>query len=353
MHPHFHNWYISVSLQTSAELLENRWKAVEAYAATLDSQKTSHLIRLFLGQDVSPEFVREFSEALVKIDTSFPVTNNKEELSLLAGAVFMAAHGKNLRGVLSFALGLKAAAFPANRVKPTVPEIFETAVAYVISAAETARPDDFGILFVDFEKSIATKLVEFSQSPEADKEKAAQGAAKALVGGIKKNYDNLAWRTRKLAEESQILWWLFGEQSLTLKVHRSEVSQYQYALISAEELRSRTGVLPPPSSARAFLSRALKQCDQGDGKKMSLWSFLQLCEKGWLSETIEKWKSTPHLDLLPITAGIIRSKETDKQVTWNELWAKTIPGVSSKTLLTPIDVAEQWYSELMFLSALQ
>ena len=158
-------------------------------------------------------------QRIARLDKEFPVTSNTELLRLMAGVVMVATFREASADACAFALGLRAALFHKRRTLPAQPEILVEADTYLQLEAEKRRPS-----FNDVHDD---------------------GLPVALAGQV-----------RRLAEETELLWWVLGEYSTSLKRPASELTAPAYALIAAAEAADRTQILPPPASIDALNPRA-------------------------------------------------------------------------------------------------
>jgi len=78
------------------------------------------------------------------------------------------------------------------------------------------------------------------------------------TASIENVMSRLSERQRLLQEESNILWWVFGEYSRDLKQPMVALGLPTTCLIGAKELADLTTVLPGPLAASAFLDKMIR-----------------------------------------------------------------------------------------------
>src|SRR2546425_8923368 len=118
MHKHTVDWLRQLSLTADAALAEKRWRAAETVARELGRSRLIELLRIFLFPSVDPAFAESWTDELIAIDPEFPVSQNVQDLRLMAGLVMTVTFEKEESDEANaFALGLHAARFPEARVK--------------------------------------------------------------------------------------------------------------------------------------------------------------------------------------------------------------------------------------------
>ena len=86
MHPHFYHWHARAELKPDTAILETRWKAAAEFAEDISAADICALLRLVVFPGAEPEFAKRFSEALVKLEPTFPPEGNAELLRVMATA---------------------------------------------------------------------------------------------------------------------------------------------------------------------------------------------------------------------------------------------------------------------------
>src|SRR5713226_4733436 len=86
MHPNFYHWHARAELKPETAILEPRWNAAAKFAEKLSAADIRSLLRLVLFSGAEPEFAKLFSEALVKLEPTFPPERNAELLRVMATA---------------------------------------------------------------------------------------------------------------------------------------------------------------------------------------------------------------------------------------------------------------------------
>ena len=355
MHPHLIDWLRNTDIHSDETTPEKRWKAAKAYGEGLTRVTATRLLRLFLFGKPDDAQAKLFTGDLLTLDKDFPVTGNTELLRLMAGVVMVSTFAEPSMQGDAFALGLRAALFPGRLTQPAQQEIILEAESYLLKEALRLRPTDFGVAPAsteDLETGHAAVL-KAQQSGDPAKLVEAQNGYQQLAAEVMQECDEaLAEQVRRLAEETAFLWWVLGEHSTSLKRPTTELSAEEYALVAGSEAAERTHILPPPPSARALLERVLKPCKPAAKKGLKLVDFLGAADADWRTKQLQRVVFTDCTDLVPLLAGLAKTEEFEDPHSAAKVVPKVCPGVDIRHPLTPGEVAEQFYVEIVFLRAL-
>jgi len=355
MHKSTLDWLRQTNITADNALAEKRWKIAEKAVEKLTRPRVVELLRLFLFPASGADFEQSFTDELQAADKEFP-GDSVQELRLVAGLIMLIAFEKVLHAGDAFALGLRAASFPVSRISPVQPAILAEAQQYLIGEAGRLRLDDFTDDASDITKSLGSKMKALSEATaSADQVKIAgaiEAYGKSTVSTISDSHSRLAKRLEQLAEETGLLWWIINEHSDEMEKRLSDLTQDEYALVCAVEATRRTRVLPPPPSMRALLARALKACKPGKERPV-LTDYLEATEAGWRAAQVKAFAVTECRDLVPICAALEKTEELGSASLAAAALKKVCPGVAGDLELQPSQAAEQFYTELAFLRALE
>jgi hypothetical protein len=356
MHPHLIDWFRDVHIHPDPKEIERRWKAAKDYITEPSRSSVIRLLRLFLFEQAEPSQNKAFTDELLALDPTFPVAGNDPELRVMAGVIMVAAFQSSSKLADAFGLGLQAAAFPGRKMQPAKGEIVDEAQVYIDAEAERMRPGDFvRVLQIDEAPVLARfKAIRELDATNDEAISVAESAfVEALAAAVQNNADALVQAINRLAEESALLWWVFGAYSTALHRRVKEFTGVEYALTAAGEAAERTHVLPPPHSAGALLARALDNCSDGSSQRsVAISDFIGASEAGWRKNQLGKLKFQDCSDLLPITTGLAKFEELRDMTALSNVLSNVCPGVNPAHELSPAKAAHQFYNELMFLDAL-
>lgn len=319
-------------MKPDTTILEPRWNAAAKFAEDISGSDICSLLRLVLFPGAEADFAKRFSDALVKLEPTFPPEGNTELLRVMATAALYSQMDEPSNEADAIALGLRAAAFPLERIQPICKEVMERAGEYLASESERMRSAPN--VKADFE---ALKTATETEGWETGKD-----ATKLLGSALVELGDTMG----RVAEENQFLWWLVGRRSPLLKQRRDKLTSQDYALVAAVEAASRVMLLPPPASVESLLNEVLAQCKNDPDSSMLLVETI-----GTPSTDLVKGEKTgsPATELTPIagTLAVLRAGgKVDAKALKNLYLA---PKVKS----SPAATACQYFHELIFLRAIE
>jgi hypothetical protein len=349
MHPNFYHWHSHAELQPDVAILEPRWNAAAAFSDKPTNADLRSLLRLVLFPDAQPEFAKRFSEALVKLEPTFPTGNNAGLLRVMAAAAVYSGMKDWTYASLALAQGLQSANFPQGRTEPVCQDVLARSGEYLKEMSERGRPAFETSSLAEAEKKAekhfaALKAAAASNSP-ADVGKTSEALGRAVLSAMKESHQQLAEVIRRLTEESQFLWWLVGLRSPTLDVCRELLTPAAYALPAAAEAAKRVSVLPPPASAESILNETLAQCGKSGPTSALLPDLLAATPAEWLQRTAIV---TSDPELTPVASLLVLCKQGGKA----DASALKRIRIPAKAKFTPADLSRQYFRELMFLTPL-
>lgn len=355
MHPHLIDWLRDTEINPDAALATKRWSLAKKFGDKLGRPEAIDLLRAFVCNIPDQATIERLTKGFLDIDQEFPATKNTEVVRIAAGIVMVTTFASSTYTGDALALGLLSACFQNNRQGPAQPAILTEADNYLYQESLKQRPDDFDAPLPSSEKKIASAYKALRESEATPDEAARQAAAtayhKAVSTAISDVGQQLTTRLRRLAEESSIAWWILGEYSELLGKPVSTVSADQYSLAAAAEAARRTRVLPPPSSMKAVLGRALKGCRKPGKAKLSISHYLGQ-QISWSVDYLKKVNAGDCIELVPLTAALQKMNELDDAAAVTKALPRLCPGIEQTASLTPVTAATQFYNELMFLRAL-
>lgn len=356
MHKHTIDWYLQLNITSDAPIATKRWGTAEALAKTLTRARIIELLRLFLFAPSGTDFTQQFTNELIDLDTEFPVTNNIQELRMMAGLVIITTMGKPSHYANAFALGVRAANFPAGRAQPIQPAMVTETEEYLRNEADRLRPDEFANNVVpEITKGLIARtkaLDEATAAADAPKTAAALASyTKSVIDTIASSHRILAERVNQLAEESALLWWVLAEHSDTFNKSVNQLTPETYAFAAAAEAAQRTVQLPPPPSIGPLLARALQPCKAGKNK-LALSDYVKTADPIWRAAHVKAVNVSDCRDLAPFCAALEKTEELGSAATALKTLSKFCPGLKGELPLMPAQAAQQFYNEIIFLLAL-
>jgi hypothetical protein len=328
IHIDFADWYKAAGLQPVAEDLPKRWEGIEKYEPS--SADLIHLAELFYNLGAPTEaFLQAFRKPLHEADLTFSMSNNGVELRVLAGAALVdrMTRGSNETAMLA-ALSLVTASFQNLRTSHAVPAIPALAAKYL--ANQTV---DRGKRQLDEKSS--------TPSQQALVAVAALGSPHSEFVG---EFFRMQTEVAIVGEESNMLWWLFGERSRDTNQLWKELGVPATSLIAGKELADLTRLLPGPVAAEAFLDKIIRAANVTTPVSIGIRDAINSLDNEWRKTFILAAEETS-LDLvLPLTCGVRLSLNSADKNGWKSAFAN-MAGVPEKSKLPPRHLSHQMYQE--------
>lgn len=367
------DFYLLVDLEPKAETLTLRGTAIEAMVDDQTVTDWLSVVRIFVGRLVSADARAVFVSPFRTADPVFPSRGNDAELVALAGATLyelLQRPGKHA-DVAAYALVCADAA--GKGIRGPIPDVLERAHLYLREAAAAARAEGnqdkiskirAGTSPVKELKALAVAPMPADWTAADTQMRETRTRANDLLAAVKSMYSGLAKAIEQvgelanqaavqpnaaaiqaLREETDVLWWLFGERSRDLNEAFDRLPVDSVALVTAKELAELIRVLPGPPAARALLSRALRIAGRSADEDTSLRAVVDGSPRGWRQRWVGTGGSTAD-DLTPVRAAVRRSLDVDDGADWTAAYDRAgfLPGDTRFTLL---ELAEHVFNEEM------
>jgi hypothetical protein len=344
MHPNFSDWYRLAVVEPRGDTLELRWSAIEALVENLEVEGALNLARVFHGsRSVDAAFLDGFRTAFHSKDSAFRMRDNWVELRVLAGGALSHVLGRDssyLRDAV--ALATVCGDYCGARPNRELGEIIDLARHALDSEAVKARRAGELIGKPAKIELTTSKAIRFDPAGLAQ-------TFPAFAEEIETAFNALKKAQAVLREESNIVWWLFGEYSRDLKKPMNKIGAAPACLHIAKELADLTEDVPGPLSTLAFLDRMLRAGRPKLAKEVTLINAVNQSDRAWR----EEWgKSAPGLnDLSPIRFAVTKSLETDGRDQWIPAFEKATGLVASQPV-SPLLLARQAYDEGLLAKAI-
>jgi hypothetical protein len=315
MHSNFSDWYRLAGMTPTNDIVATRSAAIEGYAA--GKSEIVSLTRFFyrLGKP-NDEFVSAFRAAFKKADSVFQMSGNDQELCVLAGTTLIHVIDTASSDIADFAaLAVVSASAQNLRPCPTVREIPEIAAAYL-----SKRAINRALLATEPPSGGSTQTPEFQR---------------------------LEREVALLAEETNMLWWLFSEQSRDAQRRwEKNFTVPAVALIAGKELADLTRAVPGPVATMAFLDRVIRCAKSKPPTSISVVEAINAVEIGWRQKYAAEGCPTELDDLLPISYGIKVSLTAPENSAWFPAFVQGT-GIASNSQIAPDVLAYQLFQEIL------
>lgn len=358
MHTKFAEWYNEISLRPTAETLEARWKAVEAIAAGVKLKKIPELLRLFFnlpGGTTAAEEIR----AAAKEDKTYLAENDQKELSVLAGGVIAVAVSKSSTQADATALGISCIEAHGLRKPTRLQGVVDECMAYLAEESVRVRAIDYNQVKDMNVASLTKRITERGGVAVGDGNSVWSGVDVVLKDFLAQhtahtNSINAAVNhtVQRLTEQTDILWWLFGEHTLDGTKAFQDLSVPEACYWGARDLAALTQFMPGPFAAPAFLNRMLRLVKDKVAPHVRISEGVNDCGKEWKEGWVSELTVAQQLpDLCSMLFGIAKSVEVGGGVGWTAAFEHAT-GLTASGKLAPTELALQIYSELLLVRAL-
>ncbi len=319
MHSDFSEWFRAAGMEPHADELQKRWVGVDAFE--VDSEEVVSLVEIFFGFfDGQDSFLAELRKVFQDADASFRMRDNDRELSVLAGAILVAVmeEGSTELGDLT-ALALVACAAQNLRATPCVPDIPERAAKHL-----ARRTVSRGELDPDEESTADENQLQVNQ--------------------LQRNLD-------VVREETNVLWWVFGESSRDTNERWSEYAVPQVTLMAGKELANLTRIAPGPASASALLDRVIKFSKAKPPAQIAVKDAIADVPLDWRQKYLKDNYDDALANLCPVSHGIKLSVDLAEGNAWVPALASSIK-VQREAKIAPHLLGYQVYIECLLASML-
>jgi hypothetical protein len=344
----FADRYAEAGIAPKAELIEGRKQAAERIAKNITKDQTFDLVSLFYG--LTPPDVTWFRDEFRKEDVTFSLVQNERECVILAAMIL----GKKVAAKQGLTILSIVTTWTHGKRTPAHADwlLADARSALQTHAAEVRKPKNST---TEIKAAFNPKVVEDLAAVGANDFNAllqalgkvrneAQATATSLAAQVSAALSALNSNEKFLREESQILWWLFGEHSRTLNRNFSAIRAAQAALVAGIELGELSiASILGPVAAPAVLERVLRLARK-DKQNQPVPTLKEAIDGiGEADLSVLKIPSTKHPFIFPMLTAIAKAKEAGIG-SWGGAFQKATmlePGLS----LEPMDLALQTYHE--------
>jgi hypothetical protein len=241
----FPTWYKGAESSITADLVNDRVTAIKKTLEITEIEFWLDIVRTALGIQVQQSshittFVKNFQES----DINFPITSNNNIVKVLSQITLCALFDEKTDVSLTVSNSLIAAHFFESYTASKIP-FYDEAVKFIMNYKE----DEFDI------KAYTDVLAEAEENiaEEPDELGITNNDVINLI-----NVNNfLLSENIRVKQETNILWWLFGEYSSTFNDYFPNVGVSKMVVASALELHSLNNSETIPASSKHMIAKAL------------------------------------------------------------------------------------------------
>ncbi len=341
----FADRYAEAGLSPGGAIIAAREGPANRILQGLNTSQIFDLIGLFFGHaDIDLTW---FRDEFIKDDPAFSLINNRRECAILAATILGAAvSGGNDVAIL----GLITASVQGKRAVAEAEWLLqETQSALWMHAVEARKlVQASSVLNLPIAGSLGEEIAGLGANDWPNLvtnlgklRSEGQQVAKAIADHVSSVVEDVNWQLALSREETQMLWWLFGEFSRTFKRPFDSFSSGAGAIIIGIELgelstASRLG----PIAAPAMLERGLNLM-KANRESIALSSAIDSIEPVDLK--LLKFPTDGQLyQILPISSALDSAKKNPGH--WSAAF-ETVTGLKAETKFRPIELATQVYYE--------
>jgi hypothetical protein len=346
----FADRYAEASLAPTAQMIASRQAPADRIVAAATNAMIMDLVTAYYASpDPSLTWLRD---EFLKEDASFSLVNNDREARVLAGCIIgaLVATG-NAVAILAVltgrVAGLRQPSEATWLLQSATSELLTRSVAerqttkINTKVANTTSPkltEEIAALPVNDWTGLLAMLGKIRAE--------AQSSASTTSKQVAATLEALDLRVRYLREESQMLWWLFGGHSRSLKRSFTELGPQQAALAGAVDLSALTTISRlGPVAVPAVLERIVIMARKPEGSPVvDLASAVDGLPEEDLKR-LEVFDDKLPAWLAPITAAVSLARTMGTSVWHTRFRERT--GLEATLALDPIVMGEQLYRECL------
>jgi hypothetical protein len=323
MDKYLSTWYRSAGIPTEKIPLSKRAEAIRGFE--IDADGIASLTQLFFKLPPSDSsFEEKLRTAINATDSNFGMSGDDNELVVLAGATLADVIEEGDRDLSNLAILSVVSASAQNLRGPAaVSEIPELATQRLGKRSAQRDVAEDG----SEAATLATKLAALGEPYDV----------------LSREFQRLQLQFPIINEESNMLWWVFGETSQNSDERWGDMPIEKVCLISATELAGLTRVIPGPVAARAFLDRAVRS-GRTSVKDVSIADVVNKTPKPWRDDHYGKPLPPELKGVLPLCEAVRFSIEVGDNDGWRQMFKSSLRIVPTAKL-TPGKMAYQVYLE--------
>jgi hypothetical protein len=302
IHPKFATWLASANITPNDETLRKWWAGLDAFDAT--ASDVVSLVQLAKGANTATVTASRFHAALQKQDAALLPSQKLAVAALAAAKLHTIVETDSAVGRLSALLS--TVSFPVFETQPPYRNDLTALAEKSLTASSRSRAN------LD---ALVDRL-------DQDSDEAPESGELERVLAV-------------TAEETNILWWIFGGHSRDTRAAFSEFADEVIPFVAAKELADLTTILPGHVAVAAFADRV---CQSGRTKvpqSLVVTGAIKKLPDAFVSGVSERWSGHSCLPLCRLTQEIVSQT----------------PGWGKTQKLRTVDLAQLFYRECLVLRA--
>ena len=343
MKAEFQRWYEAVQLKLDPQVMEARWAAVQALAASLSDEELEALARAAFRSDQTTAATATVRTKLADKGGAMP----DEEFALLAAATLVVILQEDHPTAARAATMICTAHFMNLRTLRQPMDLVGLGATARVGLARTSRRRPT----LELEEMPTLELDTTAAEETEDSNESIRLLASAFTEAMQQLADRQAEfeeQTRRYIsiqdEELNMLWWLQGGRTRAGEVF-GNVPREQQPFVLARDLAEATFDLPGASAIGSLLDRAGIK----DDEPVEIAVAIQALPIDWLRIALpeaDKHKASPVTT--PLHEGIKRRLEVRGENSWAAGWAG-VCDINPAARLSPLQLADLFYCEQLLI----
>lgn len=361
MHRFFANWYSLARPEPTSDTLDKRWAGLESYCKGIETKNVFELARLFFGRPVRDESSEEkFRQSFKDADSAFLMKDNSLEVQVLAGAAIvnildqtpshvtdataLAVLSANCRGLQSKVVVTDVINYAKDYIDKESTRVRESNNVRSVKGSPPIPPEELTTLrsslkdgSVANNPDVLVKLIERTATATSD-------LSRLAADSIAKLSTNLTIQQ----EETNILWWLFGEHSRDRQIYVGRIDLPGLCLLVGKELADLTILQPGARPAPAFIDRMLRTGRRELPATVTLSEAVESSAREWRRAWMNSSDPTTVGDICPAHFATSKSLETEDARGWVSVF-ESRTGLDASRPIAPLELAMQTYQEALLI----
>jgi hypothetical protein len=336
----FADWYRPADNQLTTAIQESRIAAIKILMEDEDQGFWLDVVRLYMGVPMKgagnkAAFIKAFKDA----DGVFPVSGNEHQLQILAAILlcFRLEDYADPNTLISLAVLNMNFLGQYDEYKAVPVSAF--AHKHLSEIAKNERNAD---LSDNIEE--VNELIERNEEDEYEFDSADHTFNTNAIAAILHSQ-------KVLSEETNILWWLFGEGSVSLNESFKTIGLPKAIGIVPKELFDLIQFQLGPVKINSIIQKAIANATSSKAAKA--YSTFELITKLTKDErTVVLNNTQPAVEFAPVLSGFYKAIQFET-VDWSTIYAGEFHTGDLKKSFPPIELASQIFNELLFLNCME
>ncbi|MES2654585.1 MAG: GTPase-associated system all-helical protein GASH [Bacteroidota bacterium] len=356
----FPDWYKSVDINLDEKVISNRKKAIRKVITKTNIDFWLDVVKIHFGikpkESNKQEFVNEFRIA----DVTFPILDNDNLIKCLASIALcfkLEKENSNLNNVISLAILNTNALGQFEPINHIPVNDFANQNLINIPKDELIKEEDISRL-----DEIKNQLTleedeengdEEESEDDTDEDSTIQLSNEEQVEIIT-TVQSLARTNLKLLEETNVLWWIFGEYTTVTNQHFKDAGSQKMALAASKELSDLIQVSIGIASAKQLLNKVLLISNEGktNNKKCNVPEVIKAFDDEHKNKMLKDKKgliseATPYLMALNKSIGFAEGEN------WVDPYKRSNYNGDIEKEFELLTLSYQFYREFIFLKLLK